>query len=218
MVDRLPVSRPKMYSSPRRDLHTLPTATQLTQPVTACARPLVSYAGPVEQMTWLTRKSHRSSAQSTEQGRNGARPNHSPGAVVPYAGAAEVGPPEGGAGGSGGPAPATDPQGPPDARDSQGPPGTQGPPDTQGTQGPRRPGYRAPDSHDSGSADSADEDSADEDSAERRPRDTAERQSAMRAAAENTAFRAASRNVWPGTEDRHAQAAPSAPRPAPPAP
>jgi hypothetical protein len=37
----------------------------------------------------------------------------------------------------------------------------------------------------------------------------------MRAAAENTAFRAASRNVWPGTEDRHAQPAQAAPRPAP---
>ena len=86
-----------MDSCPRGDLHTLPTATQLTQPVTTCVRPLVSYAGLVEQMTWLTRKSHRSSAPSNEQERNGARPNHSPGAVVPHAGAAKAGPREGGA-------------------------------------------------------------------------------------------------------------------------
>jgi Nuclease-related domain len=38
----------------------------------------------------------------------------------------------------------------------------------------------------------------------------------MRAAAENTAFRAAlSRGVWPGTEDRRAEAAPATPRPSP---
>ena len=111
-----------MDSCPRRDLHTLPRATQLTQPVTTCVHPLVSYAGLVEQMTWLTRKSHRSSAPSNEQGRNGARPNHSPGAVVPHAGPEVVGPPEGATGGT----PAGDPQGPPDTRASAD---TQVPPD-----------------------------------------------------------------------------------------
>ncbi len=46
--------------------------------------------------------------------------------------------------------------------------------------------------------------------------DTGERQSALRAAAENTAFRAASsRSVWPGTEDRQAGPAPAAPQPSP---
>ncbi len=41
-------------------------------------------------------------------------------------------------------------------------------------------------------------------------------QSAMRAAAENTAFGAASsRSVWPGTEDRQAEPAPAAPQPPP---
>jgi len=62
-------------------------------------------------MAWLTRKSHRSSAPSNEQERNGARPNHSPGAVVPHAGAAEVGPREEGAETAGSP-------GPPDLRDT----------------------------------------------------------------------------------------------------
>ena len=48
------------------------------------------------------------------------------------------------------------------------------------------------------------------------PQDTGERQSAMRAAAENTAFRAASsRSVWPGTEDRRAEPAPATPQPSP---
>jgi len=47
--------------------------------------------------------------------------------------------------------------------------------------------------------------------------DTGERQSAMRAAVDNTAFRAASRGVWPGTEDR-AEPAPSTPQPAPDTP
>jgi hypothetical protein len=158
-----------MDSCPRGDLHTLPTATQLTQPVTTCVRPLVSYAGLVEQMTWLTRKSHRSSAPSSEQGRKGARPNHSPGAVVPNAAAAEVGPRAGGAETAG-------PAEPPDPRDA---------------------------ARDSGPQDTGSQ-------------DTGEWQSAIRAAAENTAFRAASsRSVWPGTEDRRAELAPGSPRPSP---
>ncbi len=78
---------------PAGGLHTLPRATLLTQPVTTCVRPFVSYAGCVEQVTWLRRKSHRSSAPPNEQGRNGARPHHSPGAVVPNVGPEVVGSP-----------------------------------------------------------------------------------------------------------------------------
>ncbi len=156
MVDRLPVSRPKMDSCPRRDLHTLPRATQLTQPVTTCVHPLVSYAGLVEQMTWLTRKSHRSSAPSNEQGRNGARPNHSPGAVVPHAGPEVVGPPEGATGGT----PADDPQAPPDTRasaDTQVPPDPQEPSDADSRdEGPRDDaGRRDEDPRDEGPRDDA---------------------------------------------------------------
>ena len=181
-----------MDSCPRRDLHTLPTATQLTQPVTTCVRPLVSYAGLVEQMTWLTRKSHRSSAPSNEQGRNGARPNHSPGAVVPYAGAAEVGPRKGRKGG----AETTGPAEPPDPRDTA-----------------RDSGHQDMDSEDTGPQDTGPPDTGPPDTG---PQDTGERQSAMQAAAENTAFRAASsRSVWPGTEDRQAEPAPATPQPSP---
>src|SRR5271165_329477 len=165
-----------MVSCPAGDPHTLPTATQLPQPVTTCVPPLVSYAGLVEQMTWLTRKSHRSSAPSDEQGRNGARPPHSAGAVVPHAGAPEVGPRDEAAGAAG-------PPEPPDPRDTA--PQDTAPPDM----GPEDAGTQ----------------------------DTGERQSAMRAAVDNTAFRAASRGVWPGTEDR-AEPAPSTPQPAPDTP
>jgi len=42
-----------------------------------------------------------------------------------------------------------------------------------------------------------------------------ERETALRAAAQDAAFRAASRSVWPGTEDRLAGPAPAAPQPAP---
>ena len=185
-----------MDSCPRGDLHTLPTATQLTQPVTTCVQPLVSYAEPVEQMTWLTRKSHRSSAPSNEQGRNGARPNHSPGAVVPHAGAAEVGPREGGAETAG-------PPGPPDPRDTAKDSGSQdtGLQDSQAG------------SQDTGPQDTGPQDTGLKDAGSQ---ETGEWQSAMRAAAENTAFRAASsRSVWPGTEDRQAEPAPAAPQPSP---
>ncbi len=138
----------------------------------------------MEQMTWLARKSHRSSAPSNEQGRNGARPDHSPGAAVPHAGAADVGPRDGGAETAG-------PPDPPDARD------------TAKDSGPQ----------DTGSQDTGSEDAGSEDAG---PQDTGEWQSAIRAAAENTAFRAAaSRSVWPGTEDRRAEPAPAAPQPSP---
>ena len=146
MVVRLPAIGPKVDSCPVSDLHTLPTATQLTQPVTTCVRSLVSYAGLVEQMAWLTRKSHRSSAPPNEEGRNDAHPSHSPGAVVPHAGPAVVGPPNG----------------------------------------------------------TVDETAG-----------SGERETALRAAVQDAAFRAASRSVWPGTEDRLDGSAPATPQPAP---
>ena len=139
-------------------------------------------------MTWLTRKSHRSSAPSNEQERNGARPNHSPGAVVPHAGAAKVGPREGGA-------------------ETAGPAEPPGPRDTARDSRPQDAGSQDTDSEDTGPED----DTGPPDTG---PQDTGERQSAMRAAAANTAFRAASsRSVWPGTEDRQAEPAPATPQP-----
>ena len=147
-------------------------------------------------MAWLTRKSHRSSAPSNEQGRNGARPNHSPDAVVPHAGAAEVGPREGGAETAG-------PPGPPDPRDTAK---DSSPQDTDSEDA----GSRDTGSEDTGSRDTGLEDVGSQGTG---PQDPGERQSAMQAAAENTAFRAASsRSVWPGTEDRQAEPAPAAPQ------
>ena len=135
-------------------------------------------------MAWLTRKSHRSSAPSNEQERNGARPNHSAGAVAPHAGAAEVGPRKEGA-------------------ETAGPPGPPDPRDTAKDSGPQN---TDPQNTDPQNTDSQNTDS----------QNTGERQSAMRAAAENTAFRAASsRSAWPGTEDRQAELAPAAPQPSP---
>ncbi len=132
-------------------------------------------------MTWLARKSHRSSAPPNEQGRNGARPYHSPGAAVPHAGPAVVGPPEGTAEGT----PAADP---PETGPAET--GQNGDPQDQDPHGPQ-----------------------DQD-----PQDTPGRESALRSGAQNTAFRAATRSTWPGTEDRHAEAAPSTSQPAQGAP
>ena len=155
-------------------------------------------------MPWLTRKSHRSSAPSNEQERNGARPNHSPGAVVPHAGAAEVGPREGGAETAGAP-------GPPDPRDTAKDGGPQDT-DSQRTDS-QKTGLEDAGPRDTGSQDTSLEDAGPQDT---ESQSTGERQSAMRAAAENTAFRAASlRSMWPGTEDRHAEPAPAAPQPSP---
>jgi len=130
-------------------------------------------------MTWLTRKSHRSSAPSNEQGRNGARPHHSGGAVVPHAGPAIIGPPEG-----------TEP---PD-----------GPGGTAPAEGSRPPGP----------AESAPAAGVAEASAPAAARNTQERESALGSAAASAAFRAATRSVWPGTEDRLARPAAPAPGPA----
>src|SRR6201996_7714261 len=77
---------------PGPGLDTLPRATQLTQRVTTCVTPLFSYAEHVEQMTWLIKKSHRSSAPSNTQGRDGARPPHSSEAAGPNPGRAAGGP------------------------------------------------------------------------------------------------------------------------------
>src|ERR1700761_165921 len=76
---------------PGPGLDTLPRATQLTQRVTTCVTPLFSYAEHVEQMTWLIKKSHRSSAPSNTQGRDGARPPHSSEAAGPNPGPARGG-------------------------------------------------------------------------------------------------------------------------------
>ena len=152
-----------MDSCPCGDLRTLPTATQLTQPVTTCVRSLVSYAGLVERMPWLTRKSHRSSAPSNEQERNGARPNHSPGGVVPHAGAAEAGPREGGAETAG-------PLGPPGPRDTAKDSGPQdtGPQDTGSEDtGPEDAGPRDTDTQGTGPGDAGPQDGPHRRAAER---------------------------------------------------
>jgi len=184
-------------------------------------------------MAWLSRKSHRSSAPSNEQGRNGAHPSHSGGAVVPHAGPAVAG--EDPAGPSG----ETPPGVPPDrgspaapdpgpaAQDANARAG-----DTQESAAPDTPA--APDAPATRGAPAAPDAPAAQDTAADVPaaRDMAadaarahgdaggdagqpgpgepgparpEHESAMRAAAGNPAFRAAARTVWPGTEDRLAE-------------
>lgn len=242
MVDFTVASGPKVYSSPRAGLHTLPRATLLTQPVTTCVRPFVSYAGCVELVTWLVRKSHRSSAPPNEQGRNGARPHHSPGAVVPHAGPAVVGsaaPTPDESAGAAQPAEALDATGPAESVTGSAEPGTgntaesehgprrehgpasqhpaqseHGPASEHGPEGGHAPvsqhGAASGHAPEAGHAPAAEHGPA----GQPRPASEPERESALRAAAGNSAFRAATRLVWPGTEDRLAEPA----RPAEPAP
>ena len=121
-----------------------------------------------------------------------------------------VGPADAAAGGT----PPDDPQSPPDTRepDSQhaGPRDEARPQDSD----PRDSDPRDSDPQDRGD-DPQDRDSDPQDGGDD-PQDGGERKSALRAAAENTAFRHASRNVWPGTENRHPDPAPARPAPADP--
>ncbi len=253
MVDRAG-ERAENAFLPAAGLHTLPRATLLTQPVTTCVRPFVSYAGCVEQVTWLMRKSHRSSAPPNEQGRNGARPHHSPGAVVPQAGPEVVGSPAPTPDESAGavpPAQAVDATGRAEPGTGSTEPGTgstadsehgthdehgpasqdpaqnqdparsqdpaqseQGPASGYGPEGGHAPvsqhgpaGGRTPEGEPTPAAEHGP-------AGEPRPAGEPERESALRAAAANSAFRAATQLVWPGTEDRLAEPA----RPAEPAP
>src|SRR5450755_4283511 len=226
---------------PAAGLHTLPRATLLTQPVTTCVRPFVSYAGCVEQVTWLMRKSHRSSAPPNEQGRNGARPHHSPGAVVPHAGPEVVGSPAPTPDESAAaqPAEAMNATGPAEsgtgsaepatrntAKSEHGPHDEHGPASQHPAQSEHAPaseygpeGGHAPVSQHGPAGGHAPErghtPAAEHGPAgEPRPAGEPERESALGAAAGNSAFRAAARLVWPGTEDRLAEPA----RPAEPAP
>src|ERR1700744_790316 len=134
---------PENLFIPGPGLDTLPRATQLTQRVTTCVTPLFSYAEHVEQMTWR-KKSHRSSAPSDTQGRDGARPPHSSEAAGPNPDPAAQGPaadpprPSGRLG-------AHEAPDPPGSRDPWDGPGTPGRPDVPGPRdGPRTPADSAP--------------------------------------------------------------------------
>ena len=148
-------------------------------------------------MTWLIKKSHGSSAPSNAQGRDGARPPHSSGAAVPHTGPAVVGP----AAGPPSPSGRLGAQEAPDPPDSSDPPGRPGAPARPDVAGPRD-GAREP-------ADSAPEHNTSSTPASGSP--DADHDSAIRAAKLNAAFRSATRNVWPGTENRQAEGRPAAP-------
>src|SRR5712671_174050 len=86
----LPNSRPdqpgrgEMVSRDAR-LPTAPPGDKCLTEARLYDSPFLSYAEFVERMTWLKRKSHRSSAPPSGQGRDGARPQRIA-AAVPYAG------------------------------------------------------------------------------------------------------------------------------------
>jgi Nuclease-related domain len=197
-------------------------------------------------MTWLIKKSHRSPAPSNAQGRDGARPSHSAGAAGPHAGPAAVGPaadPPGSSGrlGAHEASDPPDPRDPSDRTDAPGRPDVPGPPGgarTPADSAPEQPTSSTPASGSSsaGSRAGAPDPSGPNEptgpsgqaggaagSAPPPPEPTAdatdaEQDSATRAARLNAAFRTATRNVWPGTENRQAEGGPAAaaePRPGP---